>query len=129
MNFGMTRWNFEPLYPKPASPVHSCLKFSAQRMETSHVDGDDVSHTRNSSSGTAPGDSPERKVMRNWSPMNDGDTTALLAETRPCYISSLQNGPAMIVVFKQDAHELCVCVWFFISSQARFTRVVSLFRG
>lgn len=33
MNFGMTRWNLEPLYPKPASPVHSCLKFSAQPKE------------------------------------------------------------------------------------------------
>ena len=25
----LTRWKVEPLYPKPASPVHSCLKFSA----------------------------------------------------------------------------------------------------
>merc|ERR1719502_1416162 len=29
MKSGITRWNEQSLYPKPGSPVHSCLKFSA----------------------------------------------------------------------------------------------------
>ena len=28
MKLGMTLWIFDPLYPKPGSPVQSCLKFS-----------------------------------------------------------------------------------------------------
>lgn len=28
IKFGMTRWIFDPLYPNPGSPVHSCLKLS-----------------------------------------------------------------------------------------------------
>ena len=29
MKFGMMRWNEQPLYPMPFSPVHSARKFSA----------------------------------------------------------------------------------------------------
>lgn len=33
MNWGITRWKIEPLYPKPCSPVHRALKFSRIHTE------------------------------------------------------------------------------------------------
>lgn len=43
MNCGITRWNPQPLYPNPASPVHNCLKFSAVFGTTSPYRPNDTS--------------------------------------------------------------------------------------
>lgn len=40
MNWGITLWKVDPLYPKPCSPVHSALKFSKRKIVSQIVSDD-----------------------------------------------------------------------------------------